>query len=435
MSGSDRPAEVDVAPVPAPTGADEAETVGGRPARYERRRPARPTLSVIIPSYNERENINQLLPRLAEVLADLDHEIVVVDDDSPDRTWEVAESLAAANPRIHVIRRVGRRGLSSAVIEGMTVARGRVLAVIDADLQHDETKLPDLVSAILDDGAEVSIGTRQGDGGSYGAFGPGRRLISWVGAQLAHVLLGVEVSDPMTGFFAVSRERFDTIRGELDPQGFKIGLEMLARGDRPTVAEIGYEFRTRSWGQTKLSGGVVLAFVFSVIGLAACRVASVRFATYAIIAVTGLSMRLSLLSMLDWVLPGPLPALVSFLAAGLFEFGLHQRITFADRLRRRRRSAIGRLTLFHLVLAQSGMALSGTMSLLEDYRSSFGMGAGLTFVLLTSTASVMATIALAFVTNSALTWPAAVRGERREDQANRPTTSSTRPEISTTARR
>ncbi|MEM9131011.1 MAG: glycosyltransferase [Actinomycetota bacterium] len=410
MSGSDRPAEVDVALAPPSAGAERAEVVGGRPARYDRRRPARPTVSVIVPSYNERENINELLPRLGLVLADLDHEIVVVDDDSPDRTWEAAENLAADNPRIQVIRRVGRRGLSSAVIEGMTVARGRVLAVIDADLQHDETKLPDLVSAIIDDGAEVSIGTRESDGGSYGTWGPGRRLISRAGAQLAHVLLGVEVSDPMTGFFAVSRPRFDAIRRELDPQGFKIGLEMLARGDRPVVAEVGYEFRTRSWGETKLSGGVVIAYLWSVVGLAVARLASIRFATYAIIAVTGLSMRLSLLSMLDWVLPGPLPALVSFAIAGLFEFGLHERITFADRLRRRRRSAIGRLTLFHLVLAQSGMALSGTMALLENHRSSLGLGAGLTFVLLTSTVSVIATIALAFVTNGALTWPAGGRG-------------------------
>lgn len=405
MSGSHRPAEVDVAPATLPAGAEEAGVGPGRPARYERRRPARPTVSVIVPSYNERENINELLPRLGRVLADLDHEIVVVDDDSPDRTWEAAEALAEDNPRIQVIRRVGRRGLSSAVIEGMTVARGRVLAVIDADLQHDEEKLPELVSAIIDDDAEVSIGTRQGDGGSYGSFGPGRRLISWIGAQMAHILLGVEVSDPMTGYFAVSRQRFDAVRHQLDPQGFKIGLEMLARGDRPIVAEVGYRFRTRSWGETKLSGGVVLAYLWSVIGLATARAASVRFATYAIIAVTGLSMRLSLLSMLDWVLPGPLPALVSFVTAGLFEFGLHQRITFADRLRHRRRSAVGRLVLFHLVLAQTGMALSGTMALLEDYRSSFGMGPGLSFVLVTSTAAVIATIALAFVTNGALTWP------------------------------
>ncbi|MEL7157121.1 MAG: polyprenol monophosphomannose synthase [Actinomycetota bacterium] len=365
------------------------------------------------------------------MLADFDHEIIVVDDDSPDGTWQVAEDAAATNPRVHVVRRIGRRGLSSAVIDGMAVARGQVLAVLDADLQHDETKLPDLVSAIIDDGADVALGSRQAEGGSYGTFGPGRRFVSWTGAQLAHLLLGVEVSDPMTGFFAVSRERFEHVRSGLDPRGFKIALELLARGERPRVAEVGYCFRTRVWGTTKLSAGVVTAFLWSLALLAIARMASVRFATYAAIAVVGLSMRLSVFSLLTWLVAGPAPAMISFSVAGWFEFGLHQRLTFADRLQQRRRSLPGRLVLFQLIGVHSALALNGAMALLERHRPALGSAAGVGTAFGVSTGAIVLAVTVAYVANTTLTWP---RGQGA-DQASRAKTSPTSPAISVTALR
>lgn len=401
-----------------------------RPARYDRRRPRQPAVSVIVPSYNERENMAVLLTRLSEVLADFDYEIVVVDDDSPDGTWQVAEARAEENGRIQVVRRVGRRGLSSAVIDGMSVARGAVLAVIDADLQHDETKLPELIAAIIDDGADIAIGSRQASGGSYGEFGPGRRFVSWTGAQLAHVLLGIQVSDPMTGFFAVSRQRFDDVRHELDPRGFKIGLELLARGEQPSVTEVGYRFRTRAWGDTKLSTRVVVAYLWSIGALAIARAASIRFTTYATIAVTALSMRLSLFTMLAWLLPGPLPAVASFWAAGLFEFGLHRRITFADR-RQRRRSGIGQLALFQLFGIQAALALNGSMALLDTNRPDLGSPIGVGAVLATATAGIVLSVAVAYVANNSMTW----RRSPERDQAKREKTSSTSREMSVTALR
>ena len=201
-----------------------------------------PVVSVIVPTFNEAENIAEMLRRLTAAMAELDYEIIVVDDDSQDSTWRIAERLSLADTRIRVVRRVDERGLSSAVLAGMTAAGGRSLVVIDADLQHDETKIPDLVAAVVSDGADICLGSREVEGGSYGTFQRHRRFASWTGAALARQLLGLPVSDPMSGFFAVSRERFELLSDEVNPRGFKILLEFLARGPKPTVSEVGYEF-------------------------------------------------------------------------------------------------------------------------------------------------------------------------------------------------
>ncbi|MEM8924714.1 MAG: glycosyltransferase [Actinomycetota bacterium] len=387
--------------------ADGSGTAERRPARYERRRPHRPTLSVVIPTFEERENISVLLERLDVVLADFDHEIIVVDDDSPDGTWCVVEDIAAVNPRVHLLRRISRRGLSSAVIDGMTVAKGSVLAVMDADLQHDEEKLPELVSAILDDGADVCIGSRQADGGSYGDFGRRRRFVSWSGAQVAHHLLGVSISDPMTGYFAVSRQRFEEVRSTVNPRGFKIALELLARGSQPSVAEVGYHFRNRSWGATKLTTGVAFAYLWSVLGLALSRLASPTFPTYASIAVTGLCCRLSLLSFGVWLLPRVWLSMAAFTIAGLFEFGLHRRITFPEHRYGRPRSRVGQLLRFQLIGIHSTFALSGWMALLDRYPPSLETRTGVATAVAASTAGVLITVVLSFVANRAITWPPA----------------------------
>ena len=158
-------------------------------ARYDRRgvdrrRTGQPLVSVVIPTYNEAENIPILVRRLEQALADLDYELIVVDDDSPDLTWQIADELSQAQPRLRVLRRTDARGLSSAVMAGFGIARGRTLAVLDADLQHDERILPELIGAIVDDGADIAVGSREADGGSYGEFGPWRRTVSWSSATL-----------------------------------------------------------------------------------------------------------------------------------------------------------------------------------------------------------------------------------------------------------
>jgi len=244
-----------------------APTQGGDPTP-----PSTPSLSIIVPTFNEAANLEPLLDHIdAALTADGPapapaYEVVVVDDDSADGTWRLAESRSRRDPRIRVIRRVGRRGLSSAVLAGMAMARGQVLVVIDADFQHDERRIPDLVEAVIA-GADVALGSREVAGGGYGPFGRRRLAISRVGAQLARRAIGIDVSDPMSGFFAISRSRYESLSGTLNPRGFKILLEFLARGPEPVVAEIGYEFRQRNGGTTKFDISVAVGFVISLIEL------------------------------------------------------------------------------------------------------------------------------------------------------------------------
>ena len=219
------------------------------------------TVSVIVPTFNEAGNIDILLDRILRAIPEGDdYEIIVVDDDSADQTWRLVERRACNDDRIRVIRRLDQRGLSSAVLSGMGVATGSVFVVIDADLQHDERKIPDLVAGVLA-GADICLGSRSAEGGSYGDFGRRRLVASKIGAALARTLLGVPVSDPMSGFFAVSRHRYRELSGRLNPRGFKILLEFVARGPAPTVAEVGYVFGSRLNGTTKLSGPVVGAYL------------------------------------------------------------------------------------------------------------------------------------------------------------------------------
>jgi dolichol-phosphate mannosyltransferase len=220
-----------------------------------------------VPTFNEAGNIEPLLNRLESALATNDYQIVVVDDDSPDGTWLIADRAAQRDDRLTVIRRRATRGLSSAILTGMESADGDVFVVMDADLQHDERRILDLVAGVVD-GSDLCIGTRSAHGGDFGTFTRRRRLISWAGAAVARAALDVPVSDPMSGFFAISRRRYETVAGDIDPRGFKILLEFLARGPRPTVAEVGYRFGERKSGKTKLNGIVVAQYLKSVGSLA-----------------------------------------------------------------------------------------------------------------------------------------------------------------------
>ncbi len=193
-------------------------------------RPGRETVvkvavSLILPTYNERENLAPLLERVTSALEGYEHEIIVVDDDSPDRTWEEGERLRSLYPRLRVIRRVRERGLSSAVVRGFREATGEVLVVMDADLQHDEAILGKLIGA-LDEG-HFAIASRSSAEESWGWE---RRLRSQVATTLARLVLNVPISDPMSGYFAIRRSFFACLDdGTLRPKGFKILLYLYAR--------------------------------------------------------------------------------------------------------------------------------------------------------------------------------------------------------------
>lgn len=213
-------------------------------------------LSVIIPTYNEGQNIKDIVRLLSDLLDEVipnDYELVIVDDDSPDCTWELAQALTLDYHQLQVMRRVKERGLSSAVIRGWQTARGQVLGVIDADLQHPTEVLPKLLAKI-EQGADLAVASRHVEGGGVSQWSIVRRFLSR-GAQLLGLILLPQVvgrvSDPMSGYFLVRRE---AIAGPiLNPLGYKILIEVLGRGNIKQIAEVGYVFQERQEGESKVT--------------------------------------------------------------------------------------------------------------------------------------------------------------------------------------
>lgn len=226
------------------------------------REPKEPSLklSVITPTYNERNNIGPLISEISRALKGISFEIIIADDNSPDLTWLAASEIAAQDPRVRVIRRTRNRGLAASVIDGFAVACGEVVACIDADLQHDPGALPMMLRRI-EAGADVAVGSRYMSGGSTGNWGWPRRAVSRVATRLAQSSLGITLSDPMSGYFMLRRLDFLNVQAELGDRGFKILLEILVRLQPEKIAEVPYTFRTRRSGNSKLTSAIVFDYV------------------------------------------------------------------------------------------------------------------------------------------------------------------------------
>lgn len=212
-------------------------------------------LSLIVPTYNERQSIVPLLQRATAALnKGLDEfEIIVVDDDSPDGTWQAAEEIAKDNPQVRVIRRRNERGLTTAVLAGWSTAKGELLGVIDGDLQHPPEVLPVLLKSFFDPRVDIAIASRNVEGGGVSQWRPQRKVIAWVARSVARLVfpgLLHAVRDPMSGFFILKRAVIDSV--VLKPLGYKILLEVLARGKYQTIKEIPYVFEERKMGKSKL---------------------------------------------------------------------------------------------------------------------------------------------------------------------------------------
>ncbi len=302
-------------------------------------------LSIVTPTFNERDNIGPLVEALDDALEDLPHEILVVDDDSPDRTWEVAEAIAEKKPHVKVIRRFGDPGLSQAVLAGMAAAEGDVLAVIDADLQHDERILPEMVSRVRGGDADVVVGTRAAEGGSYGDWSASRRFVSWVATMIARLLLRVPVSDPMSGFFAISRDAYQRVGPSVNPRGFKILLEFIGRrGAGLRVTEVGYTFRNRLHGETKMSPSVIRSYLLAVVELRLGRQVKGQLVLYALVGASGVVVNLAVFTICEiiglpsfrtgiseWIDPVEWSVLLGIQAAIVWNFLLNNTFTFWER--------------------------------------------------------------------------------------------------------
>lgn len=255
-----------------------------------------PELTVVVPTFNERDNVPLLIERLHKALAGYAWEVVFVDDNSPDGTAATVRALGSQDFRVRCIRRIGRRGLSGACLEGALASQAPYVAIMDGDLQHDESRLAVMLEKFRTGDVDLVVGTRYAEGGSLSSFSVWRARISSWSTALAHRFLGVTLSDPMSGFFMIRRTVIEEIAPFLMTQGFKILLDIVAtaRG-RLRVAEIPYSFRGREYGESKLDARIALDFVSLVIGKLTAGVVSARFLLFSLVGLTGLGLHMLML--------------------------------------------------------------------------------------------------------------------------------------------
>ncbi|MBI1813080.1 glycosyltransferase family 2 protein [Candidatus Peregrinibacteria bacterium] len=251
-------------------------------------------LSLILPTYNEAQNLPELVPQIERALGGMSFEIIIVDDDSPDRTWKAARGISKDDAHVHVLRRIGRRGLSSAVIEGFLAAKGDVLAVMDADGQHDMGILPKLAHAVTTNGG-LAIGSRYAEGGSIGQWDERRHVMSRFATAFAIRLCRVTVKDPMSGFFAIHRSTFEEVLPRLNPKGFKILLDLLMHVSRATpVREVPFTFSNRRHGESKLSRRVQIEFLEYLYEACLGRYVPLTFVKYCLVGALGVAVNLGI---------------------------------------------------------------------------------------------------------------------------------------------
>jgi dolichol-phosphate mannosyltransferase len=290
-------------------------------------------LTIVSPTFNEAENVCRLVREVGAALSGIDYELLIADDNSPDRTWATAQELASQNPRVRVLHRMTNRGLSRAVIDGFLSSSSEYIGVIDADLQHDPAILPQMIAA-LDAGADIAVGSRYVRGYRTGTWTLPRRFQSWVGTKLAQSFIGVELTDPMSGYFVLRRADFNRIYTQLDSSGFKILLEIIARLAPSKLEEVPYTFRPRIAGQSKLSSKVIFQYLGQLWRLSSVsRYMSVRFIKFGLVGASGTLVNLCaflilarLCGLRDW----RISALAS-LIANLTNYIFNNTWTFVDR--------------------------------------------------------------------------------------------------------
>ncbi|CAA2138918.1 Polyprenol monophosphomannose synthase [Hyphomicrobium sp. ghe19] len=331
---------------------------------------SRPRLSVIVPTYCEAGNIAAMIAALDASLTGIRWEVIFVDDDSPDGTMRVIRSLGESDDRVRAMRRVGRRGLAGAVIEGMLASGADIVAVVDADLQHDEKLLPRMLSEIESGEADLVIGTRYSQSGeARDGFSTARRLSSELATRLSNLLLRTNVSDPMSGFFMIRRELVDTIAPNLSPGGFKLLLDILASAPAGIrVREIPYVFRPRRVGKSKLDGLVIADFVGLLLSKLAGNWVPPRFFLFALVGTLGLVIHLFALRSAIVIADASFNTAQIFASfvAMTFNFFLNNVLTFRDR-RLSGFQAIKGLLIFYAVCSVGALANIGVADLVYSH--------------------------------------------------------------------
>lgn len=336
-------------------------------------------LTVVVPCYNERANIGPMVAALDKALGSLAWEVVFVDDDSPDGTSSEAKAIAQSDNRVRCIRRIGRRGLSSAVIEGALSSSADHIAVIDGDMQHDETRLPLMLSAVQN-GADMAVGSRHVEGGdSAGLSSPLRVRLSETGIRVAQAVTRTSISDPMSGFFLLRRDLFEQLAGRLTGQGFKILLDLILAAPRKlNIAEIPYKFRPRTAGESKLDALVLAQFAGLLIDKALHGLVPLRFISFALVGLVGVLVNILVMQIASGLGANFGTAqTIGTIAAMVVNFELNNQLTY--RAQRLKGARVWRgLALFMIVCGLGAIANIGIAKALyaENGHSLYSAAAG-----------------------------------------------------------
>jgi len=271
-------------------------------AAYARERHG-PELSIIVPTFNERGNVTEVVQRISRCLLQLSWEVIFVDDDSPDGTADLVREIAAQDSRVRCVQRIGRRGLSSACIEGMLGTSAPYLAVIDADLQHDERLLPRMLETLKQGDVDIVVASRYAAGGDIGDWDASRARISRLATRLSRVLVPAELTDPMSGFFMMRRSVLTASVRKLSAIGFKILTDVFASSPQPLrFRELSYHFRQRNSGESKLDSVIAWDYAMLLLDKSIGRLVPVRFLAFSIVGTLGVAVHFAVLTvLLQWL--------------------------------------------------------------------------------------------------------------------------------------
>jgi dolichol-phosphate mannosyltransferase len=324
-----------------------------------------PELSVVIPTFNERDNVAQIVKQLQDVLVGQSWEVVFVDDNSPDGTAAEARSIGQHDHRVRCVRRLGRRGLAGACIEGMLTSQARYIAVMDADLQHDERVLISMLDRLRANDVDLVVATRYLNGGAVSGLSIRRSHISRWSNVLAQKLLGIDLTDPMSGFFMIRRAVFEDLAPKLSSTGFKILLDIATSSHNSLrIAELPYEFRDRRYGESKLDSKVALDFALLLYSKLTHNIIPYRFLLFCLVGLSGVVVHMSVLQFAIKVvglsfITAQLTATVSAIASNFY---FNNAFTYRDQRLTGRRFWIG-LFEFQILCAIGAISNVGVASL------------------------------------------------------------------------
>ncbi len=337
-------------------------------------------LAIVIPTYNEKDNIAELTSRLERVLAGVRWEAIFVDDDSPDRTYQVVCDLARSKPNIRCVHRIGRRGLSSAVVEGMLATSAPYIAVMDADLQHDEALLPKMLDRMSTGAEDIVVGSRYCAGGSTGEWDSSRAAMSRFATMLSRLIVTADLTDPMSGFFMIRREALHRAVRRLSREGYKILLDLFASSPQKLqFAELPYTFRPRAAGESKLDSAVMWEYLLLIIDKLFGHIVPGRFVMFSLVGLSGVLIHFLCLWIafrrvgIDF---GVAQAGATFVAM-TSNYALNNVLTYRDRRRRGVKFLTG-LASFYLICGIGVIANVGVANVVfaRDYSWWLAGGAG-----------------------------------------------------------